>query len=848
MKPTIRLSFVLGALSVAAVCCAAPAPLSVVSYEYPPQDGLAHVQKTDLGHLLLTDGIQGGDGPSAVWGEWGKKSLSVDWRFHERMKISEVEIVLVHPRADSDASHVGSVHFYAADLEDTRFSGLPVYSADVPFEEGRHQVVRLKLPAPGMVAGRLRTVFEAKRYQSVVSEVVFFGERAGAGERVTSTVMKAESAANGAVRATGSGPTYDYPPQGGLDHIVKSDTQRSLLTDGKAGAAGNMAAWGKWGVNEMLIDWRFETPVRVKAIQVTIVHPQPGSDASHASEVRIHGMTEPGTFLAEPDFVRDIPFEPGSLQEVRLVIPAGGIVADRLRTVFVAGRHQVALSEVRFETEPVSAAEAAAAQKARAEAQPERFSTVTWLQRTLPADARVSGDSIFGVCGHFLHTNAFYGGNNPRFNDHWRPSRTMPWVVEGNFNWVRETLYLSMFRIDGENTEKGRANRKRVEDYLQRYQDRGVKVLLGPMFGGGQGPGFLETADWIGELARRFPAVKAVELHNEPNLRGFWKGTPQEFVDAARVFTSRVKAVAPHVTIVAGSFSGWGGAWQHENLRELLPGPREIATRYAEEVFKLGLLEFADAVSAHPYRGRSAPEGGEVIESPTDPDGFAKEIRGWLELVARYTPGGKRLPLYLTEIGYSVSHQGYTTVPTEVRQADYITRLFLVLLGARLDGIPLEGVFWYDLKQDEIADSHYESNFGIVAPNASRPRPAWLAARRVMEFFANNADFRALPVGVGVAQFSNGPELIKSYAWERVNDGALIIPFWRMNQLQKRDIDFDSELALTLPDGFRVRDATLHDLHEDRARSTGFKLESGVLSAPLHVTSRAAWLVISRED
>lgn len=366
------------------------------------------------------------------------------------------------------------------------------------------------------------------------------------------------------------------------------------------------------------------------------------------------------------------------------------------------------------------------------------------------------------------------------------------------------------------------------------------------MFGAGrEAEGFEDFAKWIGELAKRFPAVRAVELHNEPNLKGFWKFTPQEFVDAARAFATGVRAVSPDTVIVAGSFSGWGGAWQHEDLKELLKGPKEIATKYAEEVFRLGLLEFVDGVSAHPYRGEAAPEGGEVLESPTDPDGFDKEIRNWLDLAAKHTPGGKRLPLYLTEIGYSVSHQGYSSVTSEERQADYISRLWLVLLGVRLDGVPLEAVFWYDLKQDEIKDNHYESNFGIVVANASRPRPAWTVVRRVNEFFANNADFSRAK-DITAPAFSNGQDLIKSYVWLRASDGALVVPFWRMNQLMKTEANFDSEMSLKLPEGFQPASVQLYDLHEDRPRSTGYAVENGTLRVPVHVTARAAWLVIGK--
>lgn len=650
--------------------------------------------------------------------------------------------------------------------------------------------------------------------------------------------------------------TYSYPPHTGLDHVVKTDPANNKLNDGVTAVdtTGKQAVWSKWGAKEMPVDWKFSGPVRVKGMRVTIKHPNPETDSSHASAVRIYaaGGKDAG-WLTSPDFEQEIPFEKGPQQDVSFAFPGDGIIADRLRTEFVAGRHQVVLSEVTFETEPATADELAAAQAKRVSAQPEQFSKVAWLPNPLAASARVWGDSIFGVCGHFMHTNAFMNDNNQRFNDHWRPSRTMPWLVEGNFNWVRETLYMGFFSVTGEGAPgggvaRGAANRKLVEEYLQQYQDRGVRVLLCPMFGAGRkAEGFDDYAKWIGGLVKRFPAVQAVELHNEPNLKGFWKFTPQEFVDAARDFAAGVRAVAPGTVIVAGSFSGWGGAWQHEDLKELLKGPREIATKYAEELFRLGLLDFVDAVSAHPYRGGSAPESGEVLESPTDPDGFDKEIRGWLDLAAKHTPEGKRLPLYLTEIGYSVSPQGYSNVPTEERQADYLSRLSLVLLGVRLDGVPLKAVFWYDLKQDENKDNHYESNFGLLVPTAGRPRPAWSAARRVNEFFANNPDF-SIAKDVAAPEFSNGSNLIKSYVWHRASDGALVVPFWRMNQLMKNDVDFDSDLRLKVPAGFELADVALHDLHEDRPRSVGYEIRDGILRVPVHVTARAAWLVLNRKS
>lgn len=837
------------------------------TYAYPPQAGLAHLAKTDPDLAKLTDGRTAMDttGKQGVWGEWNTKHMIVDWTFSGPIRVRAIRISVIHPKPNNKNVHASSVRVHAPAAGDAWLAA-PALEQDIPYEDIPLQEVRIALPGDGLVTDKLRTAFGAGPRQIVLSEISFETEPATADE--LSAAHTQRTADNPETlkpdlppaKAPASAPklpapsanaannvTYDYPPHTGIEHVAKTDPDRTKLSDGVTvvDSTGKQAVWSQWGAKEMPVDWTFTGPVRVKTMRVTIKHPNPASNSSHASAVRIYGAGGPdAAWLGAADFAQEIPFVEGPLQEAAFTFPDGGIVADRLRTVFVAGRHQVVLSEVAFDTEPATADELATAQTKRLAAQPEQFSKVTWLPAPLPPDARVTGDSLFGVCGHFIHTNAFMTDNRERFNDHWRPERTLPWLVGANFNWVRETLYMGLFKTTGPGGAVGLANRKRVEDYLQLYQNRGVKVLLGPMFGAGrEAEGFDDFAKWIGTLAKRFSAVHAVELHNEPNLKGFWKFTPQEFVDAARQFTAGVRAVSPDTPIVAGSFSGWGGAWQHENLKELLRGPKEIATKYAEEVFRLGLLEFVDGVSAHPYRGESAPESGEVLESPTDPDGFEKEIRAWLDLAARHTPGNKRLPLYLTEIGYSVSHQGYSSVRTIERQADYISRLWLVLLGVKLDGVPLKAVFWYDLKQDEIKDNHYESNFGIVAPNNSHPRPAWNAVRRVNEFFAHNADFTRA-TDIAAPAFSNGPDLIKSYVWRRVSDGALVIPFWRMNQLMKNDVDFDSDLRVKLPAGFTVSSVELHDLHEDLPRLVGHEQKDGALRIPVHVTARSAWLVL----
>ncbi|EIP97762.1 hypothetical protein OpiT1DRAFT_02209 [Opitutaceae bacterium TAV1] len=487
---------------------------------------------------------------------------------------------------------------------------------------------------------------------------------------------------------------------------------------------------------------------------------------------------------------------------------------------------------------------------------------IIWTPAPLESGTRVQPDSIFGMCGHFLHTDEFFTGKKlgRRFDASWRLENTLPWLVNGNYTWIREPLYQSLFTTasNGTLSENGQppiVNRKRVEDYLATYYKHGVKVMLCLYLKQGWEDRLVEFSDWVGELGKRFPNIRAFELHNEPNLKTFWRGTAREYVNLARIMATRLKAKAPAIPVVVGSFAGWGGAWNHAGLRDK-KSSREIGYGYAEETFKLGLLEFADAVSAHPYRGPSAPEGGGdpydgsgQIESPTDPMGFEKEVRGFLDLVSRYAPGNKRLPFYCTEIGWAGTGNpamiNGRNLHSLERQADYLSRMFLLFYALRLEGEPVEAVMWYDLKQDHRADGNlYESNIGLVSKNSGYPRPGWIAGRRITEFFANPALMS--PAGLAIApDFGEQSKRVKSYTWKRLTDNALILPFWRLNQLQKNDADFDTILTLALPDVARISSIILHDLHEDRPRPVGFSRTEAAIMIPLHVTARAAWLEIN---
>ncbi len=176
------------------------------------------------------------------------------------------------------------------------------------------------------------------------------------------------------------------------------------------------------------------------------------------------------------------------------------------------------------------------------------------------------------------------------------------------------------------------------------------------------------------------------EIWNEPNLAQFWRPSPnpQHYVQLVEVVSRAMKKVDPDCIILAPALSSWD-------------------TGFMKAVCELGLLNHIDAVSVHPY-GCSIPEHAERYYS------------AMREIISRYKPGGRDIPMVSGEWGYS-SVGGFSVE----RQADYLVRMFIVNL---MNNIRLS--IWYDWRDDGPDPNEREHHFGTVYLN-SRPKPAYLA-------------------------------------------------------------------------------------------------------------------------
>jgi len=200
-------------------------------------------------------------------------------------------------------------------------------------------------------------------------------------------------------------------------------------------------------------------------------------------------------------------------------------------------------------------------------------------------------------------------------------------------------------------------------------------------------------AAFAGAAAKRYAGKEILwEIWNEPNLKHFWSPQPsvEDYCKLVEATVGRIRQADPTGQLVAGATS-------------------QIPLEWFEECFKKGLLKWIDILSVHPYRSQ-APET--VIED------YAK-LR---ELVKRYVPAGRDMPIISGEWGYSNLNWDKSRL-SEQEQARYLARMFLINLH---QGIPIS--IWYDWKNDGTNPNEREHQFGTVHHDLS-PKTAYLATK-----------------------------------------------------------------------------------------------------------------------
>jgi hypothetical protein len=281
-------------------------------------------------------------------------------------------------------------------------------------------------------------------------------------------------------------------------------------------------------------------------------------------------------------------------------------------------------------------------------------------------------------------------GVNIHFNDP-RPGE-MEQLAAAGFPWIRQD-----FTWAGIEREPGHYDFTAYERLLAALQPHQIR----PIFILDYGNDLYEKGSPRSPEARaafaRFAAAAVThfknrgilwEMWNEPN-GGFWspRANVDEYIALALETGKAIRQAAPDEWYIG-------------------PGVSGMDFTFMERCFQAGLLRYWDAVSFHPYRN-------------TPPETAADDYRKLREIMARYAPKGKTIPILSSEWGYSELYPGLNLE----KQSRYIVREFLTNL---MNGLLVS--IWYDWHDDGTDPKEPEHHFGTVY-NDYRPKPTYIAAQ-----------------------------------------------------------------------------------------------------------------------
>jgi hypothetical protein len=284
----------------------------------------------------------------------------------------------------------------------------------------------------------------------------------------------------------------------------------------------------------------------------------------------------------------------------------------------------------------------------------------------------------FGLSMHFTHPNA----------------SEMEMIKAANFKYVRtDFVWKNIEKVKGHydfaDYEYLMTQVKKNDMSAIFILDYGNKLYENYEFSVTTDAGRKAYAQWAATAVDHFKNQGILwEIWQEPNWywdtgKGFGHQNVTQYIAMALEAVKAIRAKAPN---------------------EILMGPSTslVELDFMEACFKEGLLNYLDAVTAHPYR-------------TTIPETITSDYNSMRNLIAKYAPKGKTIPIVSDEWGYSFCNRhcpkgGETWNSSEpIDQAKYLPRQFLTNI---MNHIPIS--IWYEWHNDGTNQTEPEQNFGLV--------------------------------------------------------------------------------------------------------------------------------------
>jgi putative glycosyl hydrolase len=281
-------------------------------------------------------------------------------------------------------------------------------------------------------------------------------------------------------------------------------------------------------------------------------------------------------------------------------------------------------------------------------------------------------------------------------------------VADAGIRDVRDELYWQ----DVEPQKGSFAFPARYDRYMDALRGSGIAPLVELTFANkaydsGMTPytdeGIAAYARYGVEVLRHYGRqISSVEIWNEYN-GSFCKGPAAEnraetYARMARATYDALKRERPDIVVAGGATAG-------------VPLP------YLERLFAKGALDSMDAVSIHPYRYDSQPEG---IED---------DVAALQDLIRKYNRGRPK-PVWVTEIGWGTKP---AAAPLDLAIDEDVQASFLVRAYALLLSAGVERIYWYLFR-----DYGAFATMGLVhSDSAHTPKKACLAMRTLISAIGN---------------------------------------------------------------------------------------------------------------
>lgn len=320
-----------------------------------------------------------------------------------------------------------------------------------------------------------------------------------------------------------------------------------------------------------------------------------------------------------------------------------------------------------------------------------------------PFDLSAVPDSPFGICTHFGQLQGPDTDLDARSKE---SPVVIPLIQLGGFKTQRDEL-------TWKRTEPVRGTcvfPNAHQHYMAACGAHAVDSLIilnynNRHYDGGNTPhtddGLSGFANYARQIVRRYgPQLSAVEVWNEFN-GSFSKGPaakrPEAYFRLLQRTYEAVKEERPDLMVVA-------------------PAAVTLPFGWLERLFRLGALEYLDAVSVHPYIFPRQPD--------TRKDSLSALLSRLQDLIKKYNRGEPK-PVHLSELGWP-THRGATGV-SGLEQARYAVRSLVLSLS-----VGVEKIYWYTLLNTGTDRRKREHNFGLLRHpddplGAYTPKPAYVA-------------------------------------------------------------------------------------------------------------------------